>query len=143
MDELSRILQLAGLTEALEVPPQPEHVLAPDVGAKFEYNGAAYIVSAWIKEAPARDTSWLNSDEDVPDDWMGDILYQSQQEIGPRKQRLVFTQRKDATYVAGRGVAGCVAPVDMIKVTGRANISQEHYNNLVRNATRLVGQPIY
>ena len=137
------IREIIKLLEAIEVPPEPEHILAPDIGARFKYHNHTFMVSGWLKEAPRRDTSWLDSEDgEISDDWMGDILYHAQQEIGPRKQKLVWCVRKDATHVSGKGVSGCVVPVDMIRIVGRVPIDKAYYDSMLRSQMRRIGLPV-
>ena len=105
--------------------------LAPDVGTIFDYHGSRYRVDGWLKErnppAPSRDPV---------SQMINDILYQSQQEIGPKKQKLRWCFRKDATHVAGSGVAGCVAPIEDIKVVGRVKWSEKDFDEARAQANR-------
>jgi hypothetical protein len=77
------------------------------------------------------------------DGLIADLLHKSQQEIGPRKQKLVHCMRKHATHVSGKGIAGCIAPVDLIRVIGRSPIPDWQYKEMVGAAMRRVGKPVF
>jgi hypothetical protein len=113
---------------------------APDVGALFNYRGRDYVVSGWLRqmappEPPASERSPLR-------DLINEVLYETQQQVGPDRVRVVFCVREDAEYVTGRGVAGCIARVADINVTGSARWSADQLADARRQAARLVGHAV-
>lgn len=118
--------------------PQPETVIAPDIGVRFEYNDATFMVTGWLKTVvppPGEPGDF--------DAMLADLIYRAQQEVGPRKQKMVWCQRRSATHVAGRGVSGCIAPVDLIRVIGRVPIQKAEYDILRRTQMLRIGEIVF
>jgi hypothetical protein len=138
-----KMREIMQIVEGDVVPFKRAEKTAPDIGTRFTYDEQTYMVSGWATEAAKRDVSWIDNDTTPPpEDWMADLLYSTQQSLGPRKQKLVWCQRDRATHVTGKGIAGCVAPIDMIKVIGRSEIDQSYYDSMLRHNMQLVGQSL-
>lgn len=92
--------------------------MTPDIGDRFTYKGEGYMVQGYLKDAPSPES--LPMDHEMTfGDVLDALLYES-------SQQKVFCGREDADYVIGRGVAGCLAPVDEIVVTGRVSFDVSH-----------------
>lgn len=118
-----------------------DEATVPDIGDLFTYEGESFRVSGWLKrmarpEPPAWDRSPLK-------DVLDDLLYDSQQRIGPDHERLMFCIRGEAEYVSASGIAGRVVRVADVKVTGRVNWSEELFDHARHEAACLVGRPVW
>jgi hypothetical protein len=115
--------------------------LAPEIGALFHYRGNHYRVSAWLKTMPPpAEPAW--HDRNVMRDLLDDLLYTTQQEVGPDRCRVVFCPREEAVYVSGVGVAGCIARMADIEVTGMVDWSPQQLAEARASAERLAGTPV-
>lgn len=116
--------------------------IAPDVGTLFEYgrNGigtgpASFRVTAWMRCPPWRASPYEMAMAGALADEAGgrravfasevvaDIL--SDEESPSPRRRLEFCPRELATHVCGSGVAGCIAPIAELRVTGMVAWSAE------------------
>lgn len=122
--------------------PAPERAQqVPDVGVTFRYQGASYRVTSWLAPAgPPAEAPWW--DRDPVADLVADVLAASQTLAGPDRCRLVFVDRADAVYVAGVGVAGCIARVADIEVTGMVDWPEAQLAGARAQAQSLVGAPV-
>ncbi|MEY2260523.1 hypothetical protein AB7872_08910 [Rhodanobacter denitrificans] len=96
--------------EPLVDKPSPA-CLAPDVGTLFEYDGAEYRCTGWLRpaEPPMSGQGWAKV--------ISELLYESAyQRDGVRFQ---WCLREEATHVSGSGVCGCLAEITRIRVTGQ------------------------
>ena len=111
--------------------------LAPAIGARFEYKDHAYRCTGWLRPAdpPKPGPAWA--------DFIDELLYDgAYQRDGVRFQ---WCAREEATHVAGRGVAGCLAEISRIRVTGQAQLppdvleSERARAQALARSRRLVG----
>lgn len=60
-------------------------------------------------------------------DWLGQILWESEEEnvYGEKNIMLVKCSRKEAEFVSGAGIAGCIRRIQDIEVIGMVNWSEE------------------
>lgn len=91
----------------------------PDIGETFIHQGRHYRVSAWLRAAPPPkprpgQRAWINA-----------LLWSTQQDCGPRNEKLMFCLREHAQYVEGVGVGGEIVAVEDVVVTGRVDWSEE------------------
>jgi len=113
--------------------------LAPPIGACFTcldkfWQQHSFVVKGYAKEyRPVIH----------PDDWLSQILYDTQQETGPDKLRLAFCGRSEAEYVIGSGVSGCIAKISEIVVQGFLAWDAERLAFEESNSLRLQGRPIF
>ncbi len=128
--------------------PSPPKIAAfvPDVGAIVEYgldgfgkNPATYRVSGWLKSAPPPAPP---SDQDGPYGFLRQMLYQTQQKVGPDSKRLKFCTREEAEYLNLVGVAGAIARVGEVKVVGRVSWDEETIDQERQQAIALAGRAI-
>lgn len=114
--------------------------IVPDIGDLFTYDGRGYRVTGWLKRmARPEPPAW---DRSPHKDRLDDILYESQQRLGPDRERLMFCVREEAEYVGGAGVAGCIARVADVVVTGRVDWSEKELDHVRHEAACLVGRPV-
>lgn len=117
--------------------PNPPALLAPDVGALFNYKGRNYRCKGWLRpaEPPAPGPDWA----DFIDEILYDAAYQRE------GVRFRWCHRHEATHVAGSGVAGCLAEIARIRVTGQAQLppdvleSERARAQALARSRRLVG----
>lgn len=107
--------------------------IAPDVGAIFEYgrNGmntgpGSYRVTGWLRQRVQRaDALDMALSGALPDEYGGRaalVVAGFAREIsGDKLPSMENCLRQCATHVAGYGVAGCIAPVGEIIVTGKVD----------------------
>lgn len=117
-----------------------DETIVPDIGDTFTYEGESFRVSGWLKrmarpEPPAWDRSPFK-------DVLDDLLYESQQRVGPDRERLMFCAREEAEYVSGTGIAGRIVRVSDVKVTGRVDWPEELFEHARHEANCLIGRPI-
>lgn len=120
---------MANTTSAPAAPGSHTPTLAPDVGAVFEYKGAKYRCKGWLRPAdpPKPGPAW--------NDFLDEILYDAAyQREGVRFR---WCHRHEATHVAGSGVAGCLAEIARIRVTGQAQLPADVLESERARATAL------
>lgn len=114
---------------------------APDIGALVEYGldsfgkePGRFRVSAWMR--------WvLPSAPSVPTDPVAASAFRLISEILPeRKPRWEFCLQHEATHLALSGIAGAIAPIEAVKVTGMVSWSKEHLDDALRSALALAGR---
>lgn len=125
-------------TEDLVAEASIEYV--PDVGEIFEYCGRdarreprRYRVKGWLRLRPWRADAFemamsgaLCGEFGCPgDDVAARVIADLLQEDGPRPPVLEHCLRQFATHVIGCGVCGCRAPIDRIRVVGKADLPNE------------------
>ncbi len=106
--------------------------IAPAVGTKFNYNGGSYRVKSWLKEI------------EVPrsDDWIDDLLYEVNHK-NKNGKNWQWCSKKEATHVSGYGVAGCIAPISEIEITGRVDWPEDILKEQEDHAIRQIGRILY
>jgi hypothetical protein len=110
---------------------------APDAAWRFRYRGQTYRVTGWLKPLPSPEPA---TDFDGV---LDELLYETQQRVGPRKERLVFCAQDEAVYVSGAGIAGCCAPLDDIEVLGPCNWSVERIDEAAEAARLMIGTRVW
>jgi hypothetical protein len=109
-------------------------VAAPEAGALFEYGTnsfgtgpAHYRVKAWMRRrAPRQDALDFATAGALPGEYggtmallMAEVVREVREHEGAgHRERMEFCMRDVATHVCGAGIAGCVAAISKIKVTG-------------------------
>lgn len=104
--------------------------LVPDVGTLFEYGvdgltggPRRFRVSAWMRVRPRLiDPIEMAESGAFPDECGGHLALTlaevERDDPQPASAAMEFCVRSQATHVCGKGVAGCVAPIARIKITG-------------------------
>lgn len=77
-----------------------------------------------------------------PDDWIGKLLYQTQQKIGRDQKRLSWCAREQATHVSLVGVCGATVKASDCKVVGRVAWTEDRIAADEAANTRRIGQAI-
>jgi hypothetical protein len=114
---------------------------APEIGATFTYRGRRYRVTGWLKPMPPK-VEPAAHERHFLRDLIDDLLYDAQQEVGPDRCKVVFCTREEAVYVSGAGVAGCLARISDIQVTGMVDWPPEYLAEARAYAERLAGTPV-
>ncbi len=107
---------------------------APEAGAVFEYgldsfgkSPARYRVTGWMRQrAPKMDAVDFAASGALPTEygglgalWASECVREILEEEGAKRcEPMEFCLREFATHVSGAGIAGCIAPLSRIKVTG-------------------------
>lgn len=129
---------------------------APPAGALFEYGldsfgkePARYRVTAWMRiKRPSADAADFALSGALPGEYGGHVALMVAEVVrdlkasdkDAEKPRLEFCRREFATHVSGRGIAGCVAPVGKIKVTGMVAWDAQAIAEADEHAQRLADQ---
>lgn len=122
--------------------------MAPDVGALFEYGlnsfgtgPASYRVNSWMRVRPWSADSYdmlmagAMPSEIGQNEWVVEAIHEIVSESAEHKQpSLVWCSRESATHVCGSGIAGVIAPISKIKVTGMVSWSKEVLDEARRSA---------
>ncbi len=121
-------------------------MIPPTIGAKFEYKTRKYRVDAFLKvvERQSRDLIAVTKDPTSSfSDVLEELLFQGHQKING--ERFVFCSRQEATHVSGSGIAGCIASIDNIKVTGHVSSvwDAEQLQYAIDHAKSLEGEMIF
>lgn len=117
-----------------------DEMIAPDVGDTFTHNDRRYRVDGWLKRmARPEPPAW---DRSPHKDMLDDLLYESQQRLGPDRERLIGCVREEAEYVSGYGIAGCIVRVTDVRVTGRVDWSEAEFEHARHMAAYMVGRAI-
>jgi hypothetical protein len=109
-----------------------ERRIAPRICATFSYRGYNYRVVGYLKPAIKPENL----------DWIGELLFEVAYECGPRKEKLQCCVCEEAMYVMGSGIAGVIAPIEDIVVTGMVNWPEERIKEAEERAARRVGEII-
>ena len=127
--------------------------VAPDAGALFEYGlnsfktePARYRVKAWMRRrAPRQDALDFAVAGALPGEYGGSMALtvaelvreMREEESTGQEMRMEFCLREFATHVCGSGIAGCVAPISKIRVTGMVQWSAEALAEAREHAQRI------
>jgi len=115
--------------------------IAPEVGALFNYQGRGYRLTAYLKRmAPPEPPA---GERDPLRDLLTQILYDTQQKCGPDNERLVFCDRLEAEYACGAGVAGCIARLTDIEVTGMVDWDEPLMQQAREHAQSLISLEVH
>lgn len=113
-------------------------ILAPDIGTRFTYQERDYVVKGYLRRmAPPEPPA---EERDPFQDMLATILYESQQECGPDRCRLMFCDRLEADYVSG---GGCIARIADIAITGAIDWSPDRIAYERQRSARLAGHPLF
>jgi hypothetical protein len=114
--------------------------IVPDIGDTFTHNDRRYRVDGWLKRmARPEPPAW---DRSPRKDMLDDLLYEAKQRVGPDRERLIGCVRKEAEYVSGYGIAGCIVRVADVRVTGRVAWFEAEFEHARHEAACMVGRPI-
>lgn len=95
----------------------------PEVGALFMYRGRRYLLTSYLceRERPTFDPSSL----------VDQVLLELEEEedraigAGNRRIKLRYCLPREAMFVTGSGVGGCIAPLREIEVVGMVDWDEE------------------
>lgn len=129
----------------------------PRAGATFEYglnsfrNGpATYRVNGWMRRKPHKiDALEMAMTGALPDEYGGTRallvaeLFSDWKRTEPasKEQVFEFCRPSVATHVCGSGIAGCIAPISEIVVTGMVAWSEEQLDEAHRSAMHFADTP--
>jgi hypothetical protein len=134
-------------------------IAAPDAGTIFEYglggsgkHPGTFRVSAWVRERPWRASAYDMAMSGAMMDEAGgsrevlasQLVHEIMADEPPRRRRLEFCLREQATHVSGSGVCGCIAPLSAIRVVGMVEWPQGVIDDHRARAVRLgmLNEPI-
>lgn len=114
--------------------------LVPRVGDTFEHHGNRFRVTGWLcpavrQEPPADERSFWT-------DMIDDVLFETQQRVGPDRVRLRFCTPEEVVYVSGAGVCGCIVRIADVVVDGRVPWSDDALASHHESALRRAGTPL-
>lgn len=102
--------------------------------AKVAYKGSTWRVGGFLKEAPKPAD---------PNNWIAQILFEAQQEIGPDNKRLMFCEQNEAEYLSLVGVCGAVARLSECEFVEVVGWSQDVIKEQQESYKHLIGEVIF